>query len=282
MKELISELEGLGFTNYEAKVFVSLMKGFNMSAPEVAEDSKVPKSSAYDILKIFAERGYCNEIQTPSKIRYEIVAPDIVKEKIRYELEHGYLKKVNLLNSAFDKIEPLFKSNMTENDSTEVELIKGFNRYRFVKFIDLMKEAKEEMLLMNRLQGNVSQTIDDETKNFFERGGKIRSIYEASTNFKFEKDGQWVTVTKQDLIDLCQKFESEGEKIRLSNKVAQNMAIFDRSVVFISLVDELKPRNKRTDIIIRNKDYAENMVSLFELNWENAETIEDFKKKLNN
>jgi hypothetical protein len=145
-----------------------------------------------------------------------------------------------------------------------------------------MKEAKEEMLLMNRLQGNVSQTIDDETKNFFKRGGKIKSIYEASTNFKFEKDGEWVSVTKNDLIDLCEKFESEGEKIRLSNKVAQNMAIFDRRIVFISLVDELKPRNKRTDIIIRNKDYAENMVSLFELNWENAETIEDFKKKLNN
>jgi sugar-specific transcriptional regulator TrmB len=280
MKELISELEGLGFTNYEAKVFVSLMKGFNMSAPEVAEDSKVPKSSAYDILKIFAERGYCNEIQTPSKIRYEIVAPEIVMGKIGHELDFEYDKKQKLLGSAFEKLTPLFKSKLEESKVTEVELIKGFNRYRFVKFLELMKEAKNEMLLMNRLQGNVSQSIDNETKEFFKRGGTIRSIYEASTNFKFEKNGKWVNVSEDDLLLLCEKFEKEGEQIRLSSKVPQNMAIFDRQVVFTSLVDELKPMNKRTDIIIRNKDYAENMISLFEMHWNGSETIAEFKNKL--
>ena len=279
MKELIAELEGLGFTNYEAKVFVSLMKGFNMSAPEVAEDSKVPKSSAYDILKLFAERGYCNEIQTPSKIRYEIIAPDIVKGKIGNELDFEYDRKQKLLSSAFDKLTPIFKTKHADSGITEVELVKGFNRYRFVKFLDLMKEAKEEMLLMNKLQGNVSQTLDNETKEFFKRGGKIRSIYEASTNFKFEKDGKWVPVTKIDLINLCEKFEDEGEKIKLSDKVPQNMAIFDRKVVFTSLVDENKPMNKRTDIIIRNENYAENMVALFEMNWNNSETVEQYKKK---
>src|SRR5690606_32374117 len=97
MKELISELEGLGFTNYEAKVFVSLMKGFNMSAPEVAEDLIFKKKTAYEILKIFAERGYCNEIQTPSKIRYEIVAPDTIKGKLLYDLGYEYNEKVKLL-----------------------------------------------------------------------------------------------------------------------------------------------------------------------------------------
>ena len=279
MKELIAELEGLGFTNYEAKVFVSLMKGFNMSAPEVAEDSKVPKSSAYDILKLFAERGYCNEIQTPSKIRYEIVAPDIVKGKIGNELDFEYDRKQKLLTSAFDKLTPIFKTKHTDSGITEVELVKGFNRYRFVKFLDLMKEAKEEMLLMNKLQGNVSQTLDNETKEFFKRGGKIRSIYEASTNFKFEKDGKWVPVTNEDLISLCEKFEGEGEQIKLSGKVPQNMAIFDRKIVFTSLVDENKPMNKRTDIIIRNENYAENMVELFELNWNKSETVEQYKNK---
>lgn len=282
MKELISELEGLGFTNYEAKVFVSLMKGFNMSAPEVAEDSKVPKSSAYDILKIFAERGYCNEIQTPSKIRYEIVAPDIVKGKIGYEMEHEYLKKVNLLNSAFDRIEPIYKSNLNESESVDVELIKGFNRYRFVKFIELMKESKKEMLLMNKLQANVSQELDEVTKDFFKRGGTIKSIYDVSTDFKFEIDGKWEPVSKMDLMKLLEKFEKEGEEIRLSNNVPQNIAIFDREIVFTSLVDETKSRNKKTDIIIRNKSYAEYMIRLFELSWNESEKIKDYKNKLIN
>ncbi len=282
MKELISELEGLGFTNYEAKVFVSLMKGFNMSAPEVAEDSKVPKSSAYDILKIFAERGYCNEIQTPSKIRYEIVAPDIVKGKIENELVNNFDKKKFLLSSSFEKLSALFKSNHSDDSSSDVELIKGFNLFRFVKFLDLLKEANEEILLMNRLEGQISTELDEETKKFFERGGRSRSIYEASTNFKLEKGGKWESVTKEDLIAMCEKFEEQGEEIHLAEKVPQNVAIFDRKIVFTSFVDETKTKNKRTDLIVRNKNYADYMVSLFELNWNGSESVEEFKKKLNN
>ena len=57
------------------------------------------------------------------------------------------------------------------------------------------------------------------------------------------------------------------------------MVIIDREVVFISLNDETKQKNKTTDLIIRNKDYAESMVSLFLSTWENSETFEDFKKK---
>ena len=279
MKQLISELEGLGFTNYEAKVFVSLMKGFNMSAPEVAEDSKVPKSSAYDILKIFAERGYCNEIQTPSKIRYEIVAPDIVKGKISNELTYEYDKKKTLLDSSFDKLTPLFKSTAGE-EVTDVELIRGFNKYRFVKFIDLLKEAKNEMLLMNRITtGRISKELETEGKKFYKRGGVVRSIYEENTDFKIMKDGKTVNATEKDLIELCDEFKSHGEEIRLSKRVPQNMVIIDREVVFISLNDETKQKNKTTDLIIRNKDYAESMVSLFLSTWENSETFEDFKKK---
>lgn len=280
MKELISELEGLGFTNYEAKVFVSLMKGFNMSAPEVAEDSKVPKSSAYDILKIFAERGYCNEIQTPSKIRYEIIAPDIVKGKIENELMNEFDKKKRYLDLSFDKLISLFKSSYSDGATTDVELIKGFNQYRFVKFLDLLKEAKKEILLMNRLEGQVSSELDSETKKFFDRGGISRSIYETSTNFKIDKNGVWKNVDKKDLVEMCEKFEKQGEKIRLANKVPQNVAIFDREIVFTSLIDETKTKNKKTDLIIRNKNYAEYMISLFELNWDKSETIQEFKKNL--
>ena len=282
MKELISELEGLGFTNYEAKVFVSLMKGFNMSAPEVAEDSKVPKSSAYDILKIFAERGYCNEIQTPSQIRYEIVAPDIVKGKIENEMTNNFDRKKLLLSSSFEKLSSLFKSNHSDKSGSDIELIKGFNLFRFVKFLDLLKEANEEILLMNRLEGQISTELDEETKKFFKRGGRSRSIYEANTNFKLEKDGNWKSVTKEDLIEMCEKFEKQGEEIHLAEKVPQNIAIFDRKIVFTSFVDETKTKNKRTDLIVRNRNYAEYMVSLFELNWKSSESVEEFKKKLNN
>ena len=281
MKELIGKLETLGFTNYESKVFISLLKGYNMSAPEVAEDAKIPKSSAYDILKSFSERGYCNEIQTPSKIRYEMIDPEIVKGKIENELDKSYTTKLKVLNSSFEQMTPLYKSELLSDSKADVELIKGFNKYRFTKFLDLLKNSKEEMLLMNRLEGHVSKDLDVVSRMFFKKGGKIRSIYEASLGFKFEKDGKWVNVTQSDLTDLCEKFQKEGEQIRLADKVPQNMAIFDRKVVFISLVDKTKTKNNRTDVIIRNAEYASNQIELFELYWNKSQTIEEYEKKNN-
>ena len=281
MKELIGKLETLGFTNYESKVFISLLKGYNMSAPEVAEDAKIPKSSAYDILKSFSERGYCNEIQTPSKIRYEMIDPEIVKGKIENELDKSYTTKLKVLNSSFEQMTPLYKSELLSDSKADVELIKGFNKYRFTKFLDLLKNSKEEMLLMNRLEGHVSKDLDVVSRMFFKKGGKIRSIYEASLEFKFEKDGKWVNVTQSDLTDLCEKFQKEGEQIRLADKVPQNMAIFDRKVVFISLVDKTKTKNNRTDVIIRNAEYASNQIELFELYWNKSQTIEEYEKKNN-
>ncbi|HCN36883.1 MAG TPA: TrmB family transcriptional regulator, partial [Bacteroidetes bacterium] len=56
MKELITKLESLGFTTYESKVFLVLMKGHNMTAAEIAEEAGIPRTSVYDILKIFAEK----------------------------------------------------------------------------------------------------------------------------------------------------------------------------------------------------------------------------------
>jgi sugar-specific transcriptional regulator TrmB len=277
-KEFIDKLETLGFTIYESKVFISLLKGYNMSAPEVAESAKIPKSSAYDILKSFSEKGYCNEIQTPSKIKYEMIDPEIVKGKLENELDRLYSTKLKVLNSSFEKFTPLYKSEFLSEGKVDVELIKGFNLYRFTKFLDLLKSSKDEMLLMNRLEGHVSKDLDVATKMFFKKGGKIRSIYEASLNFKFEIEGKWVQVTQSDLIELCEKFQKEGEQIRLADKVPQNMAIFDRKIVFISLVDKTKLKNNRTDVIIRNEEYAANQIELFDMYWNKSSTIDNYKK----
>ena len=278
MKELTNNLEKLGFTTYESKVFMTIMKGHNMSVPEVVENAKIPKSSAYDILKSFAEKGYCNEIQTPSKLRYEVIDPDIVKGKIEDEFDKYYSTKLKVLNSSFDKLKHIYKSELSGNGKHNVELIKGFNKYRFTKFLELLKSSREEMLLMNRLEGHVSEELDIETKMFFNKGGKVRSIYETSLDFKFEKEGKWVNVTQKDLINLYEKFAKEGEQIRLVNHVPQNIAIFDRKIVFTSLVDETQSKNNRTDVIIRNKKYATYQIELFNLFWEKSQTLEDFKK----
>jgi sugar-specific transcriptional regulator TrmB len=278
MKELIKNLESLGFTNYESKVFLVLMKGHNMTAAEIAEEAGIPRTSVYDILKIFSEKGYCNELETPTKLRYEAIDPEVIEGKIGNELKETTFKRLKILEDVFEKIKSTYKASLPLDNKVDVELIKGFNKNRPLKFIDLIKESKSEILLMNRLEGYISKDVDEEGKKFFKRGGVFKSIYDYSLNFKLFKNEKWVNVSKEEFITLCEYFEKQGEKIKLAPKIPQNMAVFDRQTVFVSLIDDTISKNNRTDMIIRNKNYANYAAEIFDNYWNKSMTVEEYKK----
>ena len=110
MEEILNKLENLGFTNYESKVFLVLMKGHNMTAAEIAKDANIPRTSVYDILKSFTEKGFCNEIETPTKLRYEMIDPDIVESKLRNEFKRIHYLKLDELDTSFSGLKDLYKA----------------------------------------------------------------------------------------------------------------------------------------------------------------------------
>lgn len=281
MTELVKKLETIGFTSYESKVFIALIKGYNMTASEVAEQSGVPRTSVYDILKSFAERGYCNEIETPTKLRYEIIDPQIIEGKLENEFNNKHKKQLTELKTSFEKMKPMFNPFIDGLGEPDVQVLRGFNKFRVVKFIELLQKAEKEVLIMNRLEGHISPELDDTAKEFYKKGGVVKSLYESSTNFKFEKDNKWYDVTKQDFVNLLDGFSSQGEQVKLLDRVPINVTIFDRKIVFFSLVDYTTPKNNRTDLIVRNPEYAEFLCELFELYWKRAETLETYKSKNN-
>ena len=280
MQKEIEKLERLGFSTYEAKVFFALYQGSVMSAAEVAKEARIPRPSVYEILKSFCKKGICNEITTPAKQLYEIIDSDILETKIENEIRKETGLKISLLKSTFKEIKPLHRSKRAAEYSTDVELIKGFNRSREVKFQDLIKRSKKAILYMNRFEGNISDNLDSETKNFYKRGGHFRSIYEVNGNFKLKINNEWQVVSKEQLIDLCKRFEKQGEKIRLNSNIPQILAVFDGNTVFISLYDENVPKNERSDIIIHNKRFASFVTEMFELYWDRSDSIESFAKTL--
>ncbi len=280
MGKEIEKLEKLGFSNYEAKVFFALYQGSVMSASEIAKDAKIPRPSVYQILRSFATKGYCNEITTPSKQLFEIIESKIIEEKLELQLEREYKNSLTSIKDCFNEIKPLYKTKQPAEYKTDVELIKGYNLYREVKFLELVKNSSKGIMVMNRFVGNVSSKIDTESKKLFKRGGYIKSIYENTTNFRLKINDKWQDVTKQDLITLCEEFAKHGEDIRFLNEVPQILAVFDERIVYISLFDEKIPVRDSSDIIIKNKRFASFVISLFNLYWDKADTLEILKKEL--
>ncbi|MCB0723708.1 MAG: hypothetical protein KDC73_03330 [Ignavibacteriae bacterium] len=280
MEEIVTNLEKIGFTNNEVKVFLVLYKGKNMTAAEIAKDAKMQRTSVYEILKSFAEKGICNEIKTATRCRYEMIDPEVVQDKISNNIKTEQEQKIKFLTESFEKLKPIYGSEQHGNIKEQVELIKGFNKHRHLKFIDLLKKAKKEVLLMIRQEVYVSGEIDEVGKNFVKNGGTLKSIYESTGNFKILEGNSWVKVTDEKLYEIYRFFEKYGEQIKLTDKIVQNIAIFDREVVFINLVDKTIPGSERTDIVIYNKQFAEYEAMNFLDLWKQSETLDDFGERL--
>jgi sugar-specific transcriptional regulator TrmB len=280
MGKEIEKLEKLGFSNYEAKVFFALYQGSVMSAAEIAKEAKIPRPSVYEILKNFAKKGMCNEIETPSKNMFEIINSKIIEDKLRLEISEEYKKRLLSLDDCFTEIKPLYKSKRPAEYKHDVELIRGHNMQREAKFLELVRASNKGIMAMSRFRGYVSDKLDNESKKFFRRGGVIKSIYEKSNNFQLKINDKWQDVSKKDLIKLCEGFVKQGEDVRFLNEVPQIMAVFDESIVFISLFDEKIPQRDSSDVIIKNKRFASFVISLFNLYWDKADTLEKLKKEL--
>jgi sugar-specific transcriptional regulator TrmB len=282
MNEIIKNLEALGFTNYESKIFCVLFEGNLMTASEIAKKAEIARSSAYDILKSFTEKGICNEIQTSSVAKYEIIDPRVVQDKIEKEIHDAYQNKTTKLKDSFDKLTPIFKAKELEAEKVDVELIKGFNKHRYAKLMQLWEGSEKELLLMNKLEGHVDSTTDDFTKSFIQKGGTVKTIYEASNDFKIKVEGKWQVIAPDKLASFVNEIHGEGGEVRLTDRVNQFMAIFDRKIVYISLADPTVSRYNRSDVVVKNKNFAESMAQYFELTWSNSLPADEFQKKFNN
>lgn len=282
-EEIIEKLRAIGFKENESKVFFVLLDGNTKSASQIAKESHIIRNSIYDILKSFVDKGYCNEIETNTILQYQSIDPVVLIDKIEKEFNELNRWKIKTLKDTFSEVNNFYstsgKPQVNDDGERNIELIRGFNKHRMEKFIDIYKNAKSSMHGMYRLRGIVSDEINDITESFIKKGGVIKSVYQANLNFKIIKNGTAVPAQKEDLVNVLEKFAGAGEQIRIAEMEIPNMVIFDEEVVFNNINDKDIPKNKQADIIVKNKNNARFMIDLFNYYWNKGLTIEEFKKQ---
>lgn len=73
--ELLQDFKKLGFTEYEAKVYMQLLKEAPATAYEVAKATGVPRPNTYNALEALAKRGAVQPI-SESPVKYVATPPD--------------------------------------------------------------------------------------------------------------------------------------------------------------------------------------------------------------
>ena len=269
---LIERLKSLGFKEYESKVLVVLLSGNPMSASDIAKEAKIIRNSIYDILKSFVEKGYCNEIETNTILNYQVIDPAIILDKITSDYRKSFKKRMESLTETFGELQQIYKTESTkvEGPDKNIQLIRGFNKHRVAKYIELVHTSKIEILGLYSPRRVVVEELSSDAKKFITGGGVVKSIYQLSDD----------SVLNEELIKACELFAKGGEQVRLSEFKLPNMTVFDAESVFINLSnDKNVPKHKQADLIIKNSDYAEHMKDLFGYYWERSLSLESYKKK---
>ena len=87
MSDLVERLVEIGFTEYEAKAYVALLRLGPASGYQVAKESRVPRSTIYEVLAKLVMRGAVLTQSFAEQVRYVPVPPDRFLSRMRREFE---------------------------------------------------------------------------------------------------------------------------------------------------------------------------------------------------
>ncbi len=273
-ESLIEQLKQIGFSEYKAKVLLTLASGKIMSASEIVNEAKIIRGSIYDILKSFVKLGYCNEIETDKILQYQIIDPDIILDKIIKDKTKEHNNNLNKLKNTFTNIKEKYSAESSKNKKpVNIELIRGFNKHCVAKYKEFLLTAKKEICGMYTFKGLVSDEADEFSKKFIKRGGIIRSIYRTGLDFKISLNGIIQDADEENLSEVLRKYKSIGEDLRVCDFDIPNMTIIDGTSVFINTDSIEIPDQSNADIIMRNLSFAKYMKDLFEGYWKKSNKI---------
>lgn len=75
MEDLVESLQRLGFGEYEARAYVTLLRRSPLTGYELAKISGLPRANVYAVLPRLEERGAVLRVDTPAGPRYSPVPP---------------------------------------------------------------------------------------------------------------------------------------------------------------------------------------------------------------
>jgi sugar-specific transcriptional regulator TrmB len=253
----------IGFTEYEAKAYYTLLKMPSFTATELSKIAGIPRTKVYSVLGNLVQKGACTEL--PGKVvRFKAVEPTIAFQRILQSLDE---KKDEVVNLA-DILLPIFEAKRKNEDPLEyIEVIR--DRQSIVQRLDQLELATEyEIVTMNKppYAVNISQMLE-ENAPFENKNISYKYIYEISD------------LSDPDLLELLKIFVKNGVDVRICKELPVKLAIFDSKVVLMSLDDNIPHTVSLTGLVITHSDFSNLLRKTFEMFFNMAIPLDEFLKQ---
>jgi sugar-specific transcriptional regulator TrmB len=159
------DLEATGLSSYESKAYVALVAmGFG-TADEIAGLSRIPRTSAYKVLKALEEKDFVHST-VGRPIVYRPEDPGIVYGRIKERLDETFAKLDFLHEVVREKGSPQLIFTIT-------------GKARVLEKIgELVDTAEKEFTISTPVYGEVRSSIHDRVKNALKRGVDVTVVVE--------------------------------------------------------------------------------------------------------
>ncbi|MBP6858567.1 MAG: hypothetical protein KBC33_01910 [Candidatus Pacebacteria bacterium] len=256
---LVEKLIKSGFTDKEAKIYVSVLELGGAYPSKISEYAEINRSTTYHILTALSIRGLVSEIEKRSKIFYQIEKPEKVVRYAEGRVRRAQ-EEVEQMKSVVPDIEGLYGILGTRPKVTYFENIEGI----VAIYEDMIAtEKKYEMLAWS----NAKELENVFPEKFFERfrrtkervGITTRGIVPDTTEDR-EYGEKFFTGYKKEVVPElrhipAEKFPFKGEiTIYGTNKIA-----------IVNLNKEFL-----TGTIIEDETIYNMMKMIFELSWKSS------------
>ncbi|MGB9636524.1 MAG: TrmB family transcriptional regulator [Thermoplasmata archaeon] len=268
--EYLAKLEELGLSPYEAKAYLGLIRGGEITAIQVSEISGVPKTRVYDILMTLERKGFCQS--HPGKVtKYLAIAPEIALkgyiETMKQQLNETINRRVTTANFLMEKLKNIGSELVREATSSEfVWVLKDPNTIA-ASYADTARGAELEIITLEKAPYAPSEVQYFATFEALEKGVKVRSIYQSDPESLNPK-----------IIQLVKILHRKGGDIRFIENVPCKFALFDNKEVWLALQDPLSLRRDFVALVIKHLGAVKPFKELFDRLYADAIPYENMEK----
>ena len=242
--QLAKQLEKLGLTSHEAKVYLAALEVPNGGVADIGRRAGVAKSTAHDVLGNLLSKGLVHKYIKGKRARFTASDPQTLKRKL--EEQQGVADTVMPeLSARFESAGRVPRVQFYEG---EAELEKVFDQ--------ITEEAEELMTITSPHQtfANLPNFFPDVPKKRLEAGIPLRAIFTDSkvARERAATDKEFLRTTKL---------------IKTENPFGTLTYIWQNKVALISF------KHNYTALLIENKDIADSYRVTFETLWEHVPDV---------
>lgn len=249
---LINELQKIGLSDKESKVYLATLELGQSSVQSISKKAGVNRTTTYVILDSLIKKGLCSTYQQDKKIYYMAESPEILSGLFSIQQKELEEKK-KFIERLMPQLRAIYNR---QEDKPIVRFFEGKEGLRSMS--NELLSSREKFVRMMYSADNVEKVFSAEERKYMVEGRSKKNI-----------SGKVLyTYTKGQLPPSKIK---GNVRIRISEKdfpITADVALFDGKVRIASMGKKL------SGVIIQDQEIYKTLVSLFELAWEAAKAKE--------